>query len=164
MWLRIIYPDLIVAENVWCNHICKWTLLIKWIGLILSSFDYGHASVRLHCVSWSVLGQFMTSGLSCSPLHVQDGHTALFFASSNGHDQIVELLLRREANVNHQTKVSLFMLVCVCVCSFTRSVIFFNVKYTCITMKWVHKSGAWQQIRVQTPGHNLDSIKLVSVF
>ena len=56
------------------------------------------------------------SGVSCSPLHVQDGETALFIASRKGHDQIVELLLRREADVNHHTKVSLFMLACVCVC------------------------------------------------
>ena len=47
----------------------------------------------------------MTSDLSYSPLHVQDGQTALFIASYNGHDQIVELLLRREANVDHQTEV-----------------------------------------------------------
>ena len=60
-------------------------------------------------------GQFMISGLSCSPLHVQDGETALFLASLKGHDQIVELL-RREADVNHQTKVRPLMLVCVCVC------------------------------------------------
>ena len=53
----------------------------------------------------------MTSGLSCSPLHVQDGKTALYIASWNGHDHIVELLLRREANVNHQTKVRPLMLV-----------------------------------------------------
>ena len=55
----------------------------------------------------------MTSDLSCSPLHEQDGHTALFIASRNGHDQIVELLLKREADVNHQTKVRLLVLVCV---------------------------------------------------
>ena len=54
------------------------------------------------------------SGLSCSPLHVQDGQTALYIASWKGHDQIVELLLRREANVKHQTKVRPVMLVCVC--------------------------------------------------
>ena len=47
------------------------------------------------------------SGVSCSPLHVQDGKTALFIASCFGHDKIVELLLGREADVNHQTKVSL---------------------------------------------------------
>ena len=40
-------------------------------------------------------------------LPVQDGHTALYFASDNGHEQVVELLLRREADVNHQTKVRL---------------------------------------------------------
>ena len=56
----------------------------------------------------------MTSGLSCSPLHVQGGQTALHIACFNGHDQIAELLLGREADVNHQTKVKLLMLVCVC--------------------------------------------------
>ena len=63
----------------------------------------------------------MTSGLSCSPSHVQDGQTALYIACKNGHDQIVELLLRREANVNHQIEVRLLVLVCVC--SSMRSVI-----------------------------------------
>ena len=52
----------------------------------------------------------MTSDLSCSPLHVQDGQTALYLACKEGHDQIVELLIRREADVNHQTKVRLLML------------------------------------------------------
>ena len=46
------------------------------------------------------------------PLHVQTGLTALLLASCFGHDQIVELLLRREADVNHQTKVRLLILVC----------------------------------------------------
>ena len=49
----------------------------------------------------------MTSDLSCSPLHVQNVQSALFIASWNGHDQIVELLLRREADVNYQEKVRL---------------------------------------------------------
>ena len=55
----------------------------------------------------------MTSDLSCSPLHVQNGQTALFIASRNGHDQIVELLLKKEVDVNHQTKVRPLTLVCV---------------------------------------------------
>ena len=55
----------------------------------------------------------MTTDPSCSPLHVQNGQTALFIASRNGHDQIVELLLRKEADVNHQKKVRLLTLVCV---------------------------------------------------
>ena len=59
----------------------------------------------------------MISGLSCSSLHVQDGQTALFIASRKGHGQIVELLLRREANVNHQTKVRRLLLLCMCVCA-----------------------------------------------
>ena len=53
----------------------------------------------------------MTSDLSCSPLHVQDGRTALFIACKEGHDQIVELLLKKEANVNHQKEVRPLMLV-----------------------------------------------------
>ena len=77
----------------------------------------------------------MTSALSCSPLHVQDGQTALYITSWNGHDQIVELLLRREADVNHQTKVRPLMLVYAC--SFMRSVVFFNVRSACITMSEV---------------------------
>ena len=56
---------------------------------------------------------FMTSDLSYFPLHVQDGQTALYIACKNGHDQIVELLLKKEADVNHQTKVRPLMLVCV---------------------------------------------------
>ena len=74
----------------------------------------------------------MTSGLSCSPLHVQTGQTAVYIASWKGHDQIVELLLRREADVNHQTKVRLLMLVFAC--SFMRSVVFFNARSSCITI------------------------------
>ena len=42
-----------------------------------------------------------------SPLCVQNGQTALYVASYKGHDKIVELLLRREADVNHQIKVKL---------------------------------------------------------
>ena len=46
-------------------------------------------------------------------IHVQNGRTALYIASGKGHDQIVELLLKREAGVNHQTKVRPLLLVCV---------------------------------------------------
>ena len=73
-------------------------------------FDYGHASVKLYYISWLVVWWFMTSDLSYFPLHVQDGQTALYIASDKGHDQIVELLIRREADVNHLTKVRLLML------------------------------------------------------
>ena len=46
---------------------------------------------------------------SCSSLHAQDGQTALYVASRNGHDQLVKELLRKGANVNHQEKVSILM-------------------------------------------------------
>ena len=49
--------------------------------------------------------------LSCSPLYVQDGQTALYIAAKEGHTQVAEVLLSREANVNHQTKVKLILLV-----------------------------------------------------
>ena len=50
--------------------------------------------------------------ITTSPLHIQGGQTALYVASDNGHDQVVELLLRREADVNHQTKVRLLLIEC----------------------------------------------------
>ena len=103
----------------------------------------------------------MTSDLSCSPLHVQDGQTALYIASWKGYDQIVELLLKSKADVNHQTKVRLLMLV---VCVLLHEEYFFQCQETCITMNNCCQSCAWQQIRLQTPGHNLDSSKLVSAL
>ena len=48
--------------------------------------------------------------LSSFPLHVQDGQTALTTASRNGRDHIVEELLKRDANVNHQEEVRILML------------------------------------------------------
>ena len=54
---------------------------------------------------------FMIYDPSCSPLHVQDGQTALYIACKEGNDQIVELLLKKEADINHQTKVRLLILV-----------------------------------------------------
>ena len=38
-------------------------------------------------------------------LCVQNAMTAVYVASYKGHDQILELLLRRKADVNLQTKV-----------------------------------------------------------
>ena len=57
--------------------------------------------------------------------------------------------------MNHQTKVRPSMLVCVC--SFMRSV---NVKNTCIIMSKVISQVPGKQIRLQTPGHNLNSVFL----
>ena len=67
------------------------------------------SSVRLHYASWCGVWFFI---IFVSLVHVQDGQTPLFVSSYKGHDQIVELLLRREANVNYRTKVRLFILVC----------------------------------------------------
>ena len=44
---------------------------------------------------------------SVLPPPVQDDQTALHIASRKGHDRIVEILLRREADVNHQERVRL---------------------------------------------------------
>jgi len=43
-------------------------------------------------------------------IHVQDGRTALYVASKNGHDCIVEELLKRQVDLNHQTKVRILLL------------------------------------------------------
>ena len=75
------------------------------VDRFLSGFVYGHASERLHYVSWLEVWFFMT----CLPLYVQDNQTPLYIACKEGHDQIVELLLMRKADVNHQAKVRLFM-------------------------------------------------------
>ena len=50
---------------------------------------------------------------------------------------------------------------CVCVCCFMRSVIFFH---TWITINKVINRVPSMQIRLQTPGYNLDSSELVSVL
>ena len=42
--------------------------------------------------------------LKCN-LYLQKGNTVLCTASYDGHDKIVELLLRSKADVNHQTMV-----------------------------------------------------------
>ena len=78
---------------------------------VLSRFDYGHASVRLHCISWFVGIAVHILWTILLPLDVQTGQTALFIACKEGHDQIVEFLLRREADVNHQTKVRPLMIM-----------------------------------------------------
>ena len=77
------------------------------VDRFLAGFVYGHASVRLHYVSW-LEGWFF---ITCLPLYIQDNQTPLYIACRKGHDQIVELLLRRkaESDVNHQKKVRLFM-------------------------------------------------------
>ena len=59
---------------------------------------------------------FAISSPFCSSLHVQDGQTALYIASNNGHGEIVKLLLKREADMDHETKVSVFM-PCIRKCS-----------------------------------------------
>jgi len=45
-------------------------------------------------------------------IHVQDGRTALYVASKNGHDRIIEELLKRQVDLNHQRKVR-SLLLCV---------------------------------------------------
>ena len=54
----------------------------------------------------------LSEGFKCSSivvvkcnLYLQNGRTALCIASWDGHEKIVQLLLRRKADVNHQTMV-----------------------------------------------------------
>jgi len=56
--------------------------------------------------------RFSTSGPIFLYMHVQDGQTALYGASKNGHDHIVEELLKRQEDLDHQTKVR-SLLLCV---------------------------------------------------
>ena len=53
--------------------------------------------------------------LTCS-VWLQDGETLLYCAVDNGHDKIVEMLIRAGANVNTDNKV-VRACVCVCVCT-----------------------------------------------
>ena len=55
--------------------------------------------------SWSWGESFKCSMVVKCTLYIQKGRTALCIASWDGHDNIVELLLRRKADVNHQTMV-----------------------------------------------------------
>jgi len=54
--------------------------------------------------------RFSTSGPIFLYIHVQDGQTALHVASRKGHDRIVEELLKRQVDLNHQTKVRSLLL------------------------------------------------------
>ena len=76
-------------------------------------------AVNNHCVVWLQLNV-----PSLILIHVQTGQTPLYIASWEGHDQIVELLLKKEADVNHQIKVRLLLLACV----FLHEERFFNIK------------------------------------
>lgn len=68
-------------------------------------------SIKQPMASTSTVAIIITmikSATIMSRLHIQEGNTALYGASWKGHDQIVEMLLRREADVNHQKKVRMF--------------------------------------------------------
>ena len=45
-------------------------------------------------------------------MHIQDGWTSLMSASDNGHQDVVQLLIKHDADVNHATKVHVCMYVC----------------------------------------------------
>ena len=55
-------------------------------------------------VSWRCSVPSSILVVKCN-LYLQKGSTVLCIASYDGHDKIVELLLRRKADVNHQTVV-----------------------------------------------------------
>ena len=52
-------------------------------------------------------------------MHIQDGWTSLMSASDNGHQDVVQLLIKHDADVNHADEVCM----CVCIFSFLFSVV-----------------------------------------
>ena len=79
--------------------------IIMPIGQVYNTAGSCHnmilACVDTHWDSQAVSYDWSTVTELC----VQDGLTAVYVASYKGHDQILELLLRRKADVNLQTKV-----------------------------------------------------------
>ena len=65
--------------------------------------------MRFHHVRWWGVLFSCGSVFLVLSLHVQNGRTALYIASRKGHDQIVEELLSRGADMNRQKKVSILM-------------------------------------------------------
>lgn len=65
----------------------------------------------------------------CSSKSVLQNHaTALISASAGGHTEIVQLLLKAEANVNHQGKVYFVLFLCI-VC-----IVLSNWTYACLNL------------------------------
>ena len=83
--------------------------------------------VCILCVHMTNEGKLKQGGLNCVPLHrqimelvkviivfhhLQNGATPLHLSAMNGHEEVVDVLLRAEAQVNDQTKVH----TCTCTC------------------------------------------------
>lgn len=82
-------------------HMCS-TILCLWLYSLL----YIIRPVELHLpITYSFSFSVLIMTFLLSLFHVQNGHTALYNASFNGHMAIVQLLLQRRANVSIRDKV-----------------------------------------------------------
>ena len=69
---------------------------------------------KCEAAPWQVVGgsyNYVSSFPILFPCYVQDGQTPLFIAAMKGHVRVAQLLLSRGADVTHQTKVRLSLLV-----------------------------------------------------
>ena len=57
------------------------------------------------CVGNNIIGTLIRKSIATMICLMQNGATALYVASENGHTTIVNVLLDKGADVNHPTKV-----------------------------------------------------------
>ena len=80
-----------------------WTWRLMWVTFVDDVYVYWLTQWYWVCVLlWE---QIIVSVALCCVLCVQNGGTALYYASRNGHDEVVRVLLAANATVNTHSKV-----------------------------------------------------------